>query len=150
RDFTVNAMLFDPLTSELLDLWGGVEDLKARTLRAVDPVTFVEDSLRVLRAVQFAARLEFDVEPCTAALCGTVDLRDLPAERIWGEMEKLLMRSRRPSVGLDWADRLGVVRQLFPELAALKGCPQDPEWHPEGDVWAHTLLCVDRAVEEVE
>ena len=150
RDFTVNAMLFDPLTFELLDFWGGERDLTQRILRAVDPVTFVEDSLRVLRGIQFAARLEFTIEPGTVALCRKVDLRDLPAERIWGEMEKLLLKSRRPSLGLDWADRLGVVDKLFPELAALKGCPQDPEWHPEGDVWVHTLLCVDRAVEELE
>ncbi|MCI0568318.1 MAG: hypothetical protein L0Z52_09050, partial [Acidobacteria bacterium] len=150
RDFTVNAMLWDPLTSELLDFWGGEADLRGRILRAVDPATFVEDSLRVLRGIQLAARLEFAIEPRTAELCRRVELRDLPAERIWGEMEKLLLKARRPSLGLDWADRLGVVEQLFPELAALKGCPQDPEWHPEGDVWVHTLLCVDRAAEELE
>jgi tRNA nucleotidyltransferase (CCA-adding enzyme) len=150
RDFTVNAMLWDPLTSELLDFWGGEQDLRARLLRAVDPSTFVEDSLRVLRAIQFAARLEFVIEPGTEELCRRVELRDLPAERIWGEMEKLLLKARHPSIGLEWADRLGVVDQLFPELAALKGCPQDPEWHPEGDVWVHTLLCMDRAAEELE
>ncbi len=150
RDFTVNAMLWDPLTSQLLDFWGGEADLSARILRAVDPATFVEDSLRVLRGIQLAARLEFAIEPGTAELCRRVELRDLPAERIWGEVEKLLLKARRPSIGLDWADRLGVVEQLFPELAALKGCPQDPEWHPEGDVWVHTLLCVDRAAEELE
>jgi len=150
RDFTVNAMLWDPLTSELLDFWGGEADLRARLLRAVDPATFVEDSLRVLRGFQFAGRLEFSIEPKTVELCRRMDLRDLPAERIWGEMEKLLLKARRPSLGLEWADRLGVVRQLFPELAALQGCPQDPEWHPEGDVWVHTLLCMDRAAEELE
>jgi tRNA nucleotidyltransferase (CCA-adding enzyme) len=150
RDFTVNAMLWDPLTGELLDFWGGEADLRNRILRAVDPATFVEDSLRVLRGVQFAARLGFSVEPRTVDLCRGVDLSDLPAERIWGEMEKLLLKTKRPSLGLEWADRLGVVDKLFPELAALKGCPQDAEWHPEGDVWTHTLLCMDRAAEEVE
>ena len=104
----------------------------------------------MLRGIQFAARLEVSIEPKTAELCRRVALGDLPAERIWGEMEKLLLKAPRPSVGLDWADRLGVVQQLFPELAALKGCPQDPEWHPGGDVWVHTLLCMDRAVEELE
>jgi tRNA nucleotidyltransferase (CCA-adding enzyme) len=148
RDFTVNAMLFDPLTGETKDLWGGKADLAAKLLRAVDRSTFVEDSLRVLRAVQLAARFDLEIEPGTADLCRAVDLSDLPAERIWGEMEKLLLRAERPSLGLDWADRLGVVSRLFPELAALKGCPQDPEWHPEGDVWIHTLLCVDRGREE--
>lgn len=150
RDFTVNAMLHDPLTGETIDLWKGRADLEAGILRAVDPATFVEDSLRVLRAVQFSARLEFGIDPATADLCRRMDLSDLPAERILGEMEKLLLRAKRPSVGLEWADRLQVVDRLFPELAALKGCPQDPDWHPEGDVWVHTLLCLDRGREECE
>ena len=150
RDFTVNAMLYDPLGGELIDLWQGQADLEGKVLRAVDPRTFVEDSLRVLRAVQFAARLEFHIDPATVDLCWGIDLGDLPPERIWGEVEKLLLKARRPSVGLAWADRLGVVDKLFPELAALRGCPQDPEWHPEGDVWTHTLLCLDRGVEELE
>jgi tRNA nucleotidyltransferase (CCA-adding enzyme) len=150
RDFTVNAMLHDPLTGETIDCWGGERDLEARVLRAVDPGTFVEDSLRVLRAVQLAARLEFGIEPATVKLCRGVELSDLPAERVWGELEKLLRKARRPSLGLEWADRLGVVEKLWPELAALKGCPQDPEWHPEGDVWVHTLLALDRARDEIE
>jgi tRNA nucleotidyltransferase (CCA-adding enzyme) len=150
RDFTVNALLYDPLADELVDLWGGEADLKAGVLRAVDPATFVEDSLRVLRAIQLAARLEFEIEPGTVALCREVPLGDLPAERVWGEMEKLLLKAKRPSLGLHWADRLGVVDKIFPELAALKGCPQDPEWHPEGDVWVHTLLSLDKAVHELE
>ena len=148
RDFTVNAMLHDPLTGETLDPWDGRSDLEARLLRAVDPATFVEDSLRVLRAMQFAARLEFAVDPATAALCRTIDLKDLPAERIRGEMDKLLLRARRPSIGLEWAERLRIVEQLFPELRALQGCPQEPEWHPEGDVWIHTLMALDRAAGE--
>jgi tRNA nucleotidyltransferase (CCA-adding enzyme) len=150
RDFTVNAMMYDPLDGETLDLWGGREDLAARRLRAVDPITFIDDSLRVLRAVQFAARFEFDIAPETASLCRSIDLGDLPAERIWGEMEKLLLKARRPSKGLAWAAKLGVIDQLFPELKALMGCQQEPEWHPEGDVWIHTLLAVDRAREEGE
>jgi tRNA nucleotidyltransferase (CCA-adding enzyme) len=150
RDFTVNAMLFDPLSGALLDPWGGQADLKARVLQAVDPATFAEDSLRVLRAVQLAARLEFEIDPGTVALCRSIDLSDLPAERIWSELEKLLLRARRPSRGMEWADLLGVVDKLFPEVAALKGCPQEPEWHPEGDVWTHTLLCLDRGREEAE
>ncbi len=148
RDFTVNAMLQDPLTGTIVDPWGGDADLRAGVLRAVDPVTFVEDSLRVLRAVQLAARLEFTIDHATADLCRGIDLGDLPPERIWGEVDKLLMKARRPSLGLDWADRLGVIDRLFPELRALKGCPQEPEWHPEGDVWIHTLMAIDRAREE--
>src|SRR5262245_3188984 len=150
RAFTINAMMFDPLERRTIDLWKGREDLRSRVLRAVDPSTFVEDSLRVLRAVQFAARLEFTIDPDTVELCRRIDLSDLPAERIWGEFEKLLLKSRRPSIGLEWADRLGVIASLFPELGALKGCPQEREWHPEGDVWTHTLLAIDRAKMEIE
>ena len=150
RDFTVNAMLYDPLEGTTIDLWGGRDDLRSRLLRAVDPVTFVEDSLRVLRAVQFAARLEFGVDTPTVDLCRGIDLADLPSERIWGEIEKLLLKAQRPSIGLDWASRLGVVERLFPELRALQGCPQEPAWHPEGDVWIHTLLAVDQAKREIE
>src|SRR5258708_7928479 len=82
-------------------VWAGGADRGARRLRAVDPATFIEDSLRVLRAVQLAARLEFDIEPGTADLCRQVELGDLPAERIWGEVEKLLLKAPRPSVGLE-------------------------------------------------
>ncbi len=149
RDFTVNAMMHDPLTGETIDLWHGEADLRARRLRAVDPATFVEDSLRVLRAVQFAARFAFTIDPPTVDLCRLIDLTDLPAERVWGEMEKLLLKAERPSLGLDWADRLAVVGRLFPELKTLQGCPQEKEWHPEGDVWVHTLLSIDRAKREV-
>lgn len=150
RDFTINAILQDPLTGELIDPFDGQRDLKQRILRAVSTETFAEDSLRVLRAAQFAARFEFDVDAATVELCRSLDLSDLPAERIWGEMEKLLLQARRPSVGLEWLQRLGVVEKLFPEIQSLIGVPQDPEWHPEGDVFVHTQLVVDRARELVD
>ena len=145
RDFTVNAIAWDPLQREYLDPHDGRADLAARRLRMVDPTTFGDDSLRVLRAMQLAARLEFDVDAPTQAVCRTMALDDLPAERIWGELDKLLLRARRPSIGLALARDIGVVERLFPELAALVGCPQEPEWHPEGDVWIHTLMVVDQA-----
>ncbi len=150
RDFTINAILQDPLTGELLDPFGGRQDIAARVLRAVAAETFVEDSLRVLRAAQFASRFEFQIEPETVALCRTMDLSDLPAERVWGELEKLLLRSRRPSVGLNWLRELGAVEKVFPEIQTLIDVPQDPEWHPEGDVFIHTLLAVDRAREQID
>ena len=145
RDFTVNAIAWDPLDDEYIDLHRGRDDLERRCLRMVDPETFGEDSLRVLRAVQFAARLEFDVDPATKARCREIPLDDLPAERIWGEMEKLLLLARRPSIGFRLAREIGVVERLFPEMHALVGCPQEREWHPEGDVWVHTLLVIDQA-----
>ena len=149
RDFTINAILKDPLTGETLDPFHGQDDLAAGILSAVSPDTFAEDSLRVLRAAQFAARFEFDIGPETVALCRSIALDDLPAERIWGEMEKLLLRANHPSRGLDWLRRLGALHQLFPELEALIDVPQEPEWHPEGDVWIHTLLTTDRAREAI-
>jgi tRNA nucleotidyltransferase (CCA-adding enzyme) len=150
RDFTVNAVLEDPLDGELLDPFGGRADIERKLLRAVSPETFVEDSLRVLRAAQFAARFEFDIEPATVELCRSIDLTDLPAERVWGELEKILLVARRPSIGLRWLDELNATEQLFPELNALKGVPQEPEWHPEGEVFQHTLLVCDRARELIE
>jgi tRNA nucleotidyltransferase (CCA-adding enzyme) len=147
RDFTVNAILEDPLTGEIIDPFDGRADLEKKTLRAVSNETFAEDSLRVLRAAQFAARFEFDIEAQTVELCRAIDLTDLPRERIWGEMEKLLLRARRPSIGLRWLHRLGAFDQLFPELKALVGVPQEREWHPEGTVEVHTWLVVDRARE---
>jgi tRNA nucleotidyltransferase (CCA-adding enzyme) len=149
RDFTINAMSWDPLIDEYLDPFDGRRDLDARLLRLVDPRTFGDDSLRVLRAVQFAARFDLRVEARTAEVCRAIPLDDLPCERIWGEFEKLLF-APRPSIGFDLALDLGVVRKLFPELDALVGCPQEPEWHPEGDVWVHTLQVIDRARQRLE
>ena len=149
RDFTVNAILYDPLTDEIIDPFGGAKDLKARLLKAVAADTFVEDSLRVLRAVQLAARFEMTVEPATAGLCRSINLADLPHERIWGEIEKLFTMAARPSIGLQMAFELGVLDKLFPEISALVGCPQEPESHTEGDVFTHTKLAMDEAVKVV-
>jgi tRNA nucleotidyltransferase (CCA-adding enzyme) len=145
RDFTINAVMLDPLTGELIDPYGGARDLEARLLRVVDPETFVDDSLRVLRGAQFAARFRLAIDPATVALCRRIPLDDLPAERVWGEMEKLLLLADEPSLGLEALRDLGVLPKLFPELDALVGCPQDPAWHPEGDVWTHTKMVCDEA-----
>lgn len=145
RDFTVNAILKDAMTGEIVDPYNGRGDIQKKVLRMVSADTFVEDSLRVLRAAQFAARLEFDIEEETAAICRSLVLTDLPGERIWGELEKLLLLAKRPSIGLKWLYDLGVVDQLFPELGSLVGVPQEPDWHPEGDVDVHTMMVVDEA-----
>ena len=150
RDFTVNAILEDPLDGEVIDPFGGRADIERKLLRAVSPETFVEDSLRVLRAAQFAARFGFDVEPSTVQLCRTIDLTDLPAERVWGELEKILLAAPEPSIGFRRLDELGVTPQLFPEIEALKAVPQEYEWHPEGDGFIHTLLVCDRARELID
>jgi tRNA nucleotidyltransferase (CCA-adding enzyme) len=146
RDFTVNAIALDPLTGEYLDPFDGRTDLlERRRLRHLDEKTFGDDSLRVLRGIQFAARFGLTMDPATKALSRRISLIDLPPERIWGEIEKLLLQAARPSIGLSLALDLGVIDQLFPELETLVGCPQEPEWHPEGDVWVHTLMVVDQA-----
>jgi tRNA nucleotidyltransferase (CCA-adding enzyme) len=150
RDFTINAMSLDPLTGELIDPFDGRRDLDARILRMVDEATFGDDSLRVLRALQFTARFELTVDDETRRVCRGIDLDDLPAERIWGEVEKLLLQAERPSIGLALAWDLGVIARLFPDLVPLASCPQDPEWHPEGDVWTHTLMVVDQARRRID
>lgn len=145
RDFTINAIMKDVLTGEIVDCYGGQNDLKNKKIRHIADETFVEDSLRVLRAAQFAARFEFEIEAETVKLCQSIDLTDLPKERIWGELEKLLLKSQKPSIGLRYFYELNIASQLFPELTALVGVPQQIEWHPEGDVDVHTLMVVDEA-----
>ncbi|MEW6212043.1 MAG: hypothetical protein AB1631_27050 [Acidobacteriota bacterium] len=137
RDLTVNAILYDPLTQEFIDPHGGVRDIRLGLLRAVDPNTFIEDSLRVLRVAQLAARLEFKVDPATIELCRSLDLTDLPADRIREEMFKLL-KAARPSTGLRLMDQMRVVDQLFPELALLKERFIDGE-----NLFAHTERAID-------
>ncbi len=145
RDFTVNSILKDILTGEIVDPFDGQGDIGRKVLRMVSRETFAEDSLRVMRACQFAARFEFDIEPETVEVCKQIKVTDLPKERIWGEFEKLLLKPCRPSIGLKWLYVLGVVDQIFPEMASLVGVPQEPEWHPEGNVDVHTLMVVDEA-----
>lgn len=145
RDFTINSILKDILTGEIIDNYGGRKDIESKILRVVSKETFAEDSLRVLRAAQFAARFEFEIEPETVEICCSIDLTDLPKERIWGEFEKLLLRAEKPSIGLKWLYELKVVEQLFPELKSLVGVPQEPEWHPEGNVDVHTMMVADEA-----
>jgi tRNA nucleotidyltransferase (CCA-adding enzyme) len=145
RDFTMNALLWDPGTGELLDPCGGQRDIERRLLRAVDARTFGEDPLRALRALQFAARFELEVDSATAELCAAMPLGELPAERVFGEIEKLLLQARRPSRGFALMKEWGMLPALVPELVPLEATPQDPGWHPEGDVWVHTLQVLDES-----
>ena len=146
RDFRINSMGFDPLTGELLDPHGGRADLAAKRLRVTDPAHFAEDPLRGLRAAQFAARFELRPDRELIALAARLDLGELAPERVFAELRKLLLLGVRPAIGFDLLRRTGLVR-FFPEAEALVGVPQDPRWHPEGDVWTHTLLALDRAAE---
>jgi len=121
RDLTVNAILLDPLTGEVLDPWGGLDDLHDGLLRPVDPGTFLEDPLRPLRAVQFCARLGFATHPSLEDLCRAAPLGELPAERVEGEWRKLLLKGRYPTLGMALARRTAVLERLFPEAAAGDG-----------------------------
>jgi tRNA nucleotidyltransferase/poly(A) polymerase len=149
RDFTINAILYDPLTGETVDPFGGARDLRQRVLRAVAADTFTDDSLRVLRAVQIAARFELSVDPQTVELCRTIDLTDLPRERVWGEIEKLLTLANQPSIGLNCALELGVLDKLFPEIRALAGRRNETGEHTSEDVFVHTKRSLDEAVKLV-
>ena len=144
RDLTVNSIGIDPLTGEVLDPHGGRRDLERRVLRATDPERFPEDPLRGLRVAQLAARLEMEPDEELVALCRTLDLGELSGERVFDELAKLLLRAARPSIGFRFLEDTGQLR-FFPELDALREVPQDPEWHPEGDVWVHTLMVLDAA-----
>ncbi len=144
RDLTINAMGIDLVTRELLDPSGGYKDLQSRLLRAVDPTTFVEDPLRVLRVAQFAARLLFRPVPELVELCRGLDLLELPRERLYEELRKLLIKGKKPAVGFQFLRRAGQLR-IFPELELLADLPQDPKWHPEGCVFTHTMLSINAA-----
>lgn len=141
RDFTINALYYDPLTEEFEDPYNGVGDLERRILRHVSP-KFKEDPLRVLRGAQFIARFDLTPAPETVALCRTMGIEGLAAERLFEEWSKLLTKGKAIAKGLDFLRDTGWV-EYFPELARLIGCAQDPQWHPEGDVWEHTKLCLD-------
>lgn len=147
RDFTLNSIAWDPFAARLIDPHGGEADLRARRLRHTSPA-FVEDPLRVLRGMQLAARFDLSLDHATAALCRSIApaFAELPVERVWHEWAKWAEKSGpshgRPSAGLHALAATGWLAH-FPELAALAGCPQDPEWHPEGDVFTHTAHCCD-------
>ena len=141
RDFTINAIAYDPLEERWIDPFGGIEDLKARRLRHTTD-HFREDPLRVLRGAQFVARFELTADQRTIDMCRSMDIEDLPTDRIDGEWRKLLLQGVRPGLGLDFLKATQWLR-YFPEIEALIGCEQDPEWHPEGDVFQHTMEVLD-------
>ena len=145
RDFTVNALMADPATGQIIDCHGGLADLKAGVLRHTSEA-FAEDPLRVLRGVQFAARFGFTVAYETAVLCRSLtgSYRELPVERVWGEWEKIGARGTHVSAALEILRRTGW-SGWYPELEGMWDIPQDPEWHPEGDVWTHAGLAADQA-----
>ncbi len=147
RDFTINAMFEDPIGEEVFDYVGGRRDLEARLIRAVgDPrLRFHEDRLRMIRAPRFAARFGFDIEPNTAAAIReqAASIREVAVERLAAELLKILTEggARR---GFELLDETGLLEHILPEVTAMKGCAQPPNFHPEGDVFVHTMLCLEQ------
>jgi len=146
RDFTINAMGYNIEKKAFLDPFDAEEDIKNKILRHIDDDSFVEDPLRVYRAVQFCARFEYVLADKTKVLCKNMIeegmLEELPEERIYTEWKKLLLKAKKPSLGFELMRELGIL-QYFPELQNIINVPQDPTWHPEGDVWVHTMLALD-------
>lgn len=146
RDFTINAIGYDFSKKEFLDPFNGIKDLENKVIRHINDITFIEDSLRVYRAVQFASRFDFKIEEKTKELCKQIvsnnELKYLAKERIYEEFKKLFLKSPKPSIGFELLKELGILK-YFPELEILIDCPQDEEYHPEGDVWIHTLMTID-------
>ena len=146
RDFTINAILYDPLNETFIDPFDGIKDLKNKILRHTTE-KFSEDPLRVLRAMQFIARFSFQIASESLKLCQQISIENLSRERIFEEWKKLLLKGKKISLGLDFLKQSTWLR-YFPELEDLSGCKQYKEWHPEGDVFVHTSLCLDAFVEE--
>jgi tRNA nucleotidyltransferase (CCA-adding enzyme) len=145
RDFTINSMMMDVLSGEIIDFYGGRNDITKQIIRYTNPDVFAQDPLRVYRAVYFAARSNFAIHPKTIELIIQTDLSSVNRERIYEELKKLLMLSPQPSIGLRYLQITGVLKRMHPLLFKLIACEQSPQNHPEGDVWEHTLLVVDQA-----
>ena len=146
RDLTINAIGWDPITNRLIDPWNGSGDLEARLLRAVSVETFGLDPLRVVRVARLKARLDARVEPGLDVLCRDLELVGVPSERISAELRKILCECDKPSIAFDFLADVGQLG-IFAPVAALRGVAQDPTWHPEGDVYRHTCMVVDRAAQ---
>ncbi len=152
RDFTINGMFFDPGAEQVIDFVGGRADLEARVLRAIgDPAQrFAEDRLRMLRAVRFATTLEFEIEPATwsALQAAAATIREISAERVREELVRIFLSPQRAR-GWDLLDASGLMAAVLPELEAMKGCEQPPQFHPEGDVFKHTRIMLELLPAEV-
>jgi len=154
RDFTINAMGYDIEAKEFIDPFGGLNDIEAKRVKHIDDKTFVEDPLRVYRVVQFVARFGFEIAEETFELCKKMVadgmLEELPKERVYEEWKKLLLKSKKPSIGFELMRKLGILERYFPELQAIVGVEQSPKYHPEGDVWVHTMMALDAMAKELK
>jgi poly(A) polymerase len=146
RDFTINGLLLDPLTDQVLDFVGGQKDLETKTIRAIgDPqLRFAEDKLRMLRAVRFAARFEYTIQPSTFAAIRALaaQIHQVSRERVRDELTRMLIEGHARR-GFELLNETGLLCEVLPEISAMKGVEQPPEFHPEGDVFVHTLLLLE-------
>ena len=145
RDLTVNAMGIDLKTYELIDPWNGFNDIKAGILRATDAHFFIEDPLRLFRVMQFIGRFQMNPDISLNDICAKMSLAQISVERIESEFDKLFLKSTRPSLGIRWLKQIGRLKEILPELYATIDVPQNPDWHPEGDVFEHTMQAIDAA-----
>jgi tRNA nucleotidyltransferase (CCA-adding enzyme) len=145
RDLTINAMALDPMTGTLIDPFGGQDDLKNKLARSPDPKFFTEDPLRFYRVMQFIGRFELEADATLNEVCSTMDLRFVSQERIHGEFDKLFLKSKQPSRGIRWIHHIGRLHEILPELAMTVGVLQEYVWHPEGDVFEHSMQALDAA-----
>lgn len=145
RDFTINALMENILTGEIIDHFGGLEDIENKIIRHVNDNTFSEDPLRVLRAAQFAARFEFEISDKTISLCRDIDLSSLSKERIEMELIKALLKAEKPSLFFESLRNMNQLETWFPEVEQLIDVPQNSCYHMEGDVWNHTMMVLDEA-----
>ena len=154
RDFRINAIGYDILTKEFIDPHDGIKDLEQKTLRHISDKTFIEDPLRVYRAVQFSARFNLKLQQSTFNLCKSMvesgSLDELPKERVYEEFKKLLLKSSRPSIGFNLMLDLGIIKKYYPELYSLTKTPQDKRYHKEGNVWIHTMMVLDEMAKLVK
>ncbi len=146
RDFTMNAIGYDYFEDTFLDPFNGKESIKNAQIKHIHDDTFMEDPLRIYRAISFASRFDFSLHPSTFNLCQKMTqsgvLEELATERIFEEFKKFLLKGNKPSIAFELILNLGILK-AYPELESLVGCEQDEEYHPEGDVWVHTLMCLD-------
>jgi tRNA nucleotidyltransferase (CCA-adding enzyme) len=145
RDLTMNAMALDLVTDELIDPCNGMNDIKNKILRTPDVRFFIQDPLRFYRVMQFIGRFQMFPDDELNVVCKEMDIADVSLERIEQEFKKLFLYSVRPSFGIRWLQQIGRLHEVLPELAATIGIQQNPKWHPEGDVFEHTMQAIDAA-----
>jgi len=145
RDLKMNSMLYDIINDEIIDFYNGKKDIKNKIISYVDKENFILDPLRVLRVAQFKARFEFEVDAKTEELCEELvsEVKKVSKERIFIELEKILMKSKKPSIAFRWMEKIGLLKAIFPEIANLRKIEQGKKYHPEGDVLEHTFLALD-------